>query len=248
MPEDTPPQPSRDASAVDLIVGRIKTHITSRGLGPGDKLPPERSLAAEMNVSRNTIREALGALERIGAIEIKRGSGAFVREWRAHSLLDGVEFMIDVSPIATLVDFLTLRRIIEAEAAALASVRITDEELDELHRCLLSMPETPGTETTTSPETVAADIRFHQLVNEAARNPALTALDATLNSTTFRLRVGGGLYRTSSRPTDARSEHAPIYAAIRDRDPARASAAAAAHVGAVERRLREALTDVEPAG
>ncbi|QDP95265.1 FadR family transcriptional regulator [Microlunatus elymi] len=246
MTDETPTTSSNGRYAVDLVVGRIKTHIRANDLQPGDRLPPERALAAEMTVSRNTIREALSSLEHMGVIEIKRGSGAFVRKLEPHVLLDGVSFMIEVSPMATLLDFLTLRRIVEAEAASLATVRMTEAELVGLRECLEGMPETPfDAELDTSPETVEQDIRFHRLICEAARNPALSTLDTALNSSTFRLRVRGGVYRSSARPADARSEHAPIFDAIRDRDPARASAAAAAHVGAVERRLREALEGPE---
>ncbi|PPF89518.1 GntR family transcriptional regulator [Subtercola sp. Z020] len=227
-------------SAVTLVVAQLKAMIVERGLKSGDRLPPERQLASEMGVSRNTIREALGALAQSSVIEIKRGSGAFVRDLAPASLLDSMAFMIEISPIATLLDLLTLRRIVEAEAASLACVRITDEELAALEQCLDSMsgtPEAAGSQRTD--EAAQLDLRFHQIINEAARNPALSALGSTLNSTTFRLRVSGGQYRSTAYPLDARSDHSSIYHAIRDRDPARASAAAAAHVGAVERSLRE---------
>jgi GntR family transcriptional repressor for pyruvate dehydrogenase complex len=223
---------------VTIVVAQIKAMITERGLKSGDRLPPERQLAAEMKVSRNTIREALGALAQSSVIEIKRGSGAFVRDLAPASLLDSMAFMIEISPIATLLDLLTLRRIVEAEAASLACVRITEGELDALQQCLDAMSATPGAEHTD--DEAELDLRFHQIINDAARNPALSALGSALNSTTFRLRVSGGQYRSAAYPLDARSDHSSIYHAIRDRDPARASAAAAAHVGAVERSLREA--------
>jgi GntR family transcriptional repressor for pyruvate dehydrogenase complex len=237
----TEPFTSDSGSAVTIVVAQIKAMITERGLKSGDRLPPERQLAAEMKVSRNTIREALGALAQSSVIEIKRGSGAFVRDLAPASLLDSMAFMIEISPIATLLDLLTLRRIVEAEAASLACVRITEGELDALQQCLDAMsatPDAPGAEHTD--DEAELDLRFHQIINDAARNPALSALGSALNSTTFRLRVSGGQYRSAAYPLDARSDHSSIYHAIRDRDPARASAAAAAHVGAVERSLREA--------
>jgi GntR family transcriptional repressor for pyruvate dehydrogenase complex len=227
-------------SAVDSVVERIKARIMTSGLKPGDRLPPERTLALEMGVSRNTIREALGALAQMSLVDIRRGSGAFIRDLAPSSLLDSMAFMIEISPVATLLDLLTLRRIVEAEAASLACVRITDAELSELESCLDEMSTTPDPSLEHIEKEAELDLRFHQIINDAARNPALSALGAALNSTTFRLRVSGGQFHASAYTSDARSDHSAIYGAIRDRDPARASAAAAAHVGAVERSLREA--------
>lgn len=238
MPDDEPVV-DLIASAVDSVVERIKASIASTGLQTGDRLPPERQLAREMGVSRNTIREALGALAQMRVIEIRRGSGTFIRDLTPSSLLDSMTFMIEISPVATLLDLLTLRRVVEAEAASLACVRMTDENLTELEACLHAMSRTSEPSRENAERDAALDLRFHEIINESAGNPALSALGAALNSTTFRLRISGGLYRASSYSSNAQSDHAAIFGAIRDRDPGRAAAAAAAHVGQVERSLRE---------
>lgn len=67
-------------SAVDLIIEEIERRLLAGELKPGDKLPDQHELAAELNVSRPSVREALSALERIGVTESTRGRGTFVTE------------------------------------------------------------------------------------------------------------------------------------------------------------------------
>ncbi|MFI6346150.1 FadR/GntR family transcriptional regulator [Streptomyces sp. NPDC050560] len=228
------------SSAVDAVVAKLKLMIASRQLGENDRLPPERQLAAEMGVSRNTIREALATLARMGLVEVKRGSGAFVRSLSSTSLLESMAVMVEVSPTERLLEYLTIRRIVEAETAALAAVHIADDELARLEACVDRMSP-PGGSGGTTEEDQAADIEFHAILNAAARNPALEALGTALNSMTFRARIAAGMYRTSGTTVGTRGEHEAIFAAVRDHDPSRAGTLAAAHVIAVETALRAAL-------
>ncbi|MEW2545367.1 FadR/GntR family transcriptional regulator [Streptomyces sp. NPDC047002] len=230
------------SSAVDAVVAKLKLMITSQQLRENDRLPPERQLAAELGVSRNTIREALATLARMGLVEVKRGSGAFVRNVASTSLLESMAFMVEVSPTERLLEYLTIRRIVEAETAALAAVRITDDEVARLESCVGRMSP-PGDAAEHTEEDLAADIEFHAVLNAAARNPALEALGTALNSMTFRVRIAAGMYRTSGGAVGTRGEHEAILAAVRDRDPSRATTLAAAHVIAVETALRAALDE-----
>ncbi|HSZ41450.1 MAG TPA: FCD domain-containing protein [Trebonia sp.] len=226
-------------SAVSETAERLKDFIVSRRLAEGDRLPSERALAQELNVSRNTVREALGILGRIRVLDIRPGAGAFVTDFAPATLLDTVSFMIDFSPRATLLDLVTLRRVIEAETAALAAARMTPGDLARLEECFARMAEVPADEVDA---TVALDMEFHGIINDASGNRALSTLAATLNGTTFRLRALGGLYHSVAPSSGARAEHHAIFAAIRERNATRASACAAAHVAAVEQLLHDTET------
>src|ERR1043165_8103099 len=68
---------SRDALP-DQIAQRLIALITERHLKPGDRLPPERELSAEMGVSRSSLREALRALAMLGVAEMRQGDGTYL--------------------------------------------------------------------------------------------------------------------------------------------------------------------------
>jgi DNA-binding FadR family transcriptional regulator len=223
-------------SAVSETVERLKDFIVSRRLAEGDRLPSERTLAQELNVSRNTVREALGVLGRVRVVDIRPGAGAFVTNFAPATLLDTVSFMIDFSPRATLRDLVTLRRVVEAETAALAAARMTPEDLGRLEDCFTRMARVPIEDVEAA---AALDIEFHSIINNASANPALSVLSTALNGTTFRLRTLGGLYHSAAPASGAQAEHWSILAAVRERNATRASACAAAHVAAVEQLLHD---------
>src|SRR3954468_24452399 len=109
------------------IIDRI-----DEGIYPaGTRLPGERELAEEFDVSRVTIREAEIALEARNYIDVRTGSGAYVRKDRT----DGGRPLPDVSAF----ELTTARSVIEAEAAALAAVNISDAELGQLQRLIDGM-------------------------------------------------------------------------------------------------------------
>lgn len=61
------------------IVDRIEGLIEERGLGPGDRLPPERRLAEMLGVSRPSLREAIKALQAVGRVSVRHGTGVWVQ-------------------------------------------------------------------------------------------------------------------------------------------------------------------------
>jgi DNA-binding FadR family transcriptional regulator len=225
-------------SAADAVASALREAIRAGQWLPGDRLPPERTLAANFEVSRNTVREALGSLSRMHILDVRPGSGAYVTVPDPYLILDAMAPVVDMSPDTTVLDVLALRRIVEAEIAGLAAVRSTEEDVTALTESLRRMPG-DGSWSDSDMEAVAReDIRFHDLVGAASGNATLSALAASLNGITLRVRLWRG-YVESGVATSARNEHEAILAAIRDRDPARAAACAAAHVAGFERFLRD---------
>ncbi len=87
--------------AFEDIADQIRGLVASGRLRPGDRLPPERELAALFNVSRNTLREALRALELAGMIEARKGAsgGAFVRPGNASVVVGGLRDLFHLGAI-----------------------------------------------------------------------------------------------------------------------------------------------------
>ncbi|MFJ2111324.1 MULTISPECIES: FadR/GntR family transcriptional regulator [unclassified Streptomyces] len=216
-------------------IDRIKEMIGEGRLEPGQRLPTERDLAAQLSMSRSSMREAIRALTVLGVLEARHGSGIYVTRLEAGDLLETFGVVADLSRGPQLVELLEVRRVLESTATALAAARIGPERLAEVEKHLLAMVATDDPE-----EILAHDLAFHREIVAAAGNDTMAAILEGLSSRTFRARVWRG-YQEEDAFERTRREHAAIYRALVARDPEAARAAAAAHVGEVEEWLRAQL-------
>ena len=124
---------TRDALP-DQIAARLIDLITERRLKAGDRLPPERELAASMGVSRSSLREALRALAMLGVAEMRHGDGTYLTSLDAASLMRPVGLVLALSD-SGLEELFEARKLVERGLAALAARRISDTDAEELQRC-----------------------------------------------------------------------------------------------------------------
>lgn len=121
-------------SMVDQACDYIKEYITTQRLKPGDKLPSEGALSAELDVNRLTIRMALQKLSTLGIIETRMGDGSYVKEF---SFIPYLNEIYDVYfTCANMDEIYTLRRLIEMESIKQLIETATDEELTKLKETL----------------------------------------------------------------------------------------------------------------
>ncbi|MEU9702268.1 FadR/GntR family transcriptional regulator [Streptomyces sp. NPDC047981] len=228
MEERTPARGTVTQRAIE----QIKAMITEGELNPGDRLPTERDLAAQLGLSRSSMREAVRALTVMGVLEARHGSGIYVRGLGAEDLLETFGVVADLSRGEQLVELLEVRRVLESTATALAAARIDEEQLAAVTAHLTAMEEAEDPE-----EILAHDLAFHRAVNAASGNGTMAAILEGLSTRTFRARARRG-YAEDGAFERTRREHAAIHRALVARDPEAARAAAAAHVGEVEEWLR----------
>jgi DNA-binding FadR family transcriptional regulator len=206
--------------------------IAAGELEPGQRLPTERDLAAQLGLSRSSMREAIRALTALGVLEARHGSGIYVTRLEAGDLLETFGVVAEISRGPRLVELLEVRRILESAATAMAAARIDDSQLSDVADHLAAM------EATDDPDAILAhDLDFHRSVVAAAGNETLAAIIEGLSNRTFRARVWRG-YQEEGAFARTRAEHARIHAALAARDPEAARAAAAVHVAEVENWLR----------
>ena len=157
-------KPVRPPTTFEETVERLGTAIRIGLLTPGSKLPPERELASELQISRSTLRQALTTLVQSGHLNVTRGrsGGTFVAERPPLSETDGHSLGEDAW------DVLEHRVAVETGAVILAAERATAEEFDKLSELVERMAEPPGFEAYRR-----ADIRFHIGIAEAAGSPRL---------------------------------------------------------------------------
>jgi GntR family transcriptional repressor for pyruvate dehydrogenase complex len=229
------PYPYDDAMAVtDEAIEKIKAMIVSGELGPGDRLPPEKELAERLGLSRNSMREAVKALEVIRVLDVRRGDGTYVTSLEPHLLLEAISFVVDMHDDDSLLELFAVRRMLESQATGLAATHGNDEAIAALQA------EIAGVDSGVSiDDLVAHDIRFHREIVQMTGNGYLASLIDSLSSQTIRARVWRGLTEQGAVERTL-SEHRAIADAIAQHDPALATSLATAHIAGVERWLRQA--------
>jgi GntR family transcriptional repressor for pyruvate dehydrogenase complex len=229
------PRVRRSQSVTSEAIEKIQGLIISGSWGPGDRLPKETELAAQLGLSRNSLREAVRALSQLRVLEVRQGDGTYVTSLEPDLLLESTSFVSHLLVGESALELFEVRRLLEGAAAALAAARIDAAGKEALRAKLEQM-----TETETVEELVEADVDFHAIIAGATGNTFLASLLASLSSRTMRARIWRG--REVDNALDVtRDEHRRIYEAIAGGDPELARAAAMAHIASGERWLRAQL-------
>ena len=222
-------------AVTDEAIARIRDLIKSGGLRPGDRLPPEKELSESLGLSRNSLREAVKALEMINILDVRRGDGTYVTNLRPSSAMDAMSFVLELQQDETILDLLEVRRMLEAAAGAKAAALITSEQVQQLRDLLAQVGPESDVEAL-----VTHDLAFHRQISTIADNEFLCDLLDVVAGRTSRVRVWRGITQDGAIERTL-GEHALIVAALELRDPALVSARLTAHVSGVEDWVRRAL-------
>ena len=221
----------------DEAIGKIKDMIISGRVRPGEKLPREADLAAELGLSRSSLREAVKALTLINVLDVRQGDGTYATSLAPSLLLEALSFIVDFHRDDTVLEFLEVRRILEPAATALAALRMPDSDKGDLERILDSVDVHSPVD-----HFVAADLEFHKKIALGSGNTVLASLVDNMSMPTARARVWRGMTEPHALERTL-GEHRAIYQAIVNRDPDLARSWAAVHTSGIESWLRLALTD-----
>ena len=200
----------------DIVFETLREAIINQTLKPGERLM-EIQLAEEMGLSRTPVREAIRKLELEGLVVMVPRKGAYVA---------GIS-MKDIHEVYE------LRSALEALAASLAAVRITDEELEEMERQMVR--EAKETEENNLQGIVSIDTTFHDLLYQAAHNQRLVQFINILQEQLQRFRAA-----TLSRPGRSKyalEEHKKIVEALANKDAKLAAKLATEHIENAENAM-----------
>ena len=214
----------------DQIAARLIALITERQLKAGDRLPPERELAATMQVSRSSLREALRALAMVGVVEMRHGDGTYLTSLETDQLLRPVSLVLSLSD-SSLAELFEARKLVEPGLAALAAHRISDAEAAEL----CSRADETAAALDDAEAFMWADIELHALIAKAADNAVLCRLLDSIASMGIASRRRTG--RLAAVRRQSAHDHREIAAAIAARNAEAAHAAMLRHLENVERAV-----------
>lgn len=201
----------------DRIVEELRRRIVSGVWRDGGQIPTERELAAEFDVSPNTVREAIRALSALGLVGVRQGSGAYVQLAPAALVSSSLGTVMRVGSVP-IADVFELSRVLHLRIGDLAVERATDEEIAQLESIARTDPvEDPGSGLTQVASLLA-------MLNEAGHEPLVSAVAGSLDRLivgTIAITVGADPAALVPEMRAARREWRAIVDGIRARDRAR---------------------------
>lgn len=235
------PQQKKSIQAAEALL-----QVISHGYAVGDKLPPERVLAQEMAISRNTLREAIAALQLMGFLEVRHSQGNFIialpRQEDARQTLSDI-FTPDADPFG----MVEARIAFEPGVAYLAAERCTPRDLEQLRsstdrlRRALEAEDRRGYAT--------ADVAFHLGIARCTRNECVVQTISSLVGV-----LCSPLWQAMKQPLPIETikvirlhEHEAVLTALEARDAAGAAALMRAHLQASKERFLVEADKDQPA-
>ncbi|KEY59909.1 transcriptional regulator ExuR [Serratia sp. DD3] len=219
------------------LAAELKRRIEGGVYSVGDKLPAERYIAEEMNVSRTVVREAIIMLEVEGYVEVRKGSGIHVISNQQKNLVgssDNLEFAT-AGPF----ELLQARQLIESNIAEFAATQVTKQDIV----LLMEIQEQARQEDRFRDS--LWDLKFHVQVAQATQNTAM----ATIVEKMWAQRVSNPYWLKLHEHIDARSiaswcdDHDEILKALIRKDPHGAKLAMWQHLENTKQMLFNATTD-----
>jgi GntR family transcriptional repressor for pyruvate dehydrogenase complex len=200
----------------DAISEQILKLISSGALKPGDSLPPQRKLAAQLGVSLSSLRESLHALAAVGVLDIKHGRGTFVSSGPTAPLAKQLDWALLLRGDETR-ELMEARRVLDVSVARMAAEHATSQQIDALRTLFDEMVDCWKARDITC--LADRDVRFHLSLATAAGNSLLLRLTESLYS------VVEQFIRVVPHTSVGLENHGRVLEAITSRQPDEAEAA-----------------------
>jgi GntR family transcriptional repressor for pyruvate dehydrogenase complex len=204
----------------EQLVERLLALVKELNLVAGDRLPPERELAASIGVSRASVRQALVVLEVQGLVEVRHGEGAVLLETRP----DSAVLAAARAHTHRLIEVIEAREALEVKLAALAAHRRTDDDIERIDAALARMER----DIDAGERGLEGDELFHGAVTAAARSGLLADLMAEISAAIRESRIESLSH--ADRPRESLAGHRRIAEAIRAGDAEAAAECMAEHI------------------
>jgi GntR family transcriptional repressor for pyruvate dehydrogenase complex len=214
----------RTSRLYEQIVQQIEDSVLNGSLKPGDQLPAERELAQRLGVSRTAVREAVKALREKGLVEAYSGRGTFITDGTSQAARQSFDLMIKIGQQEGAPHLAELRLILEPGIAALAAVRVKEEDLAAMREAVAVMDRAQD-----DPEAyIEADLDFHLALAETVANPLILSLIDSIVGLLREQRIK--IFNVEGGPQRGQIHHKRILEAMERRDAEMARNAMRAHL------------------
>ncbi|MDY6906549.1 MAG: FadR/GntR family transcriptional regulator [Thermodesulfobacteriota bacterium] len=233
--EKTPDIPHR-------VAHQVIRHIIDGTLKPGDKLPSEKQMQSNFGISRISLREAMKLLEAKGYIESHGRRGKFVKKDSTASLESAIEDIISVNH-EKIWELLTVRRIIDSEAAYMAALHANEKQINQLRQYVKDARQIGIPNLVNTIEGGKLYSRFYSNLAQATNNTIFARIMKSISSL-----LKGALPYSRMKLTNIEeaseilyTTHLKIFQAIEKRDAATAKAMVIEHIDWLEQSLKSVL-------
>ena len=228
--------PVKKTRISEEIVGQIYELIRDGVLKPGDRLPAERDLAQQLNVSRASVREAMHLLDMKGIVVIRPGAGTFITEDTVEAIAQAFSSLLSGNGNAAS-DVFEMRLLLEPHVVRLAADRATDADIRRMNEVL----DAQEADIASGGTGVEYDAEFHFAIANATKNSALVIVTQTISDILSQSREESLLSTERSRLS--LQSHRKILEAIEDRAPGVAEEAMHRHIADIDREVHDLSFD-----
>jgi GntR family transcriptional repressor for pyruvate dehydrogenase complex len=219
-PESVLPRPrAQGTKASDDVISALRDDIASGRLPVASRLPTETELAQHYGVSKPTVREAIRALDTMGLIEVKHGSGAYVRGDGAFLVTTALHVMMQLERVGV-VEAEDVRATLATQSARWAALRRTD---DDIARLVEANEVLERLEADDIDDVIDAVVDFHEVLSKASHNALTSTIESALVRTVLHfqfkaMRVRGVSF-WQARTSSFQPERRELVRAVIARDP-----------------------------
>ncbi|AXF45990.1 transcriptional regulator LldR [Acinetobacter johnsonii] len=225
----------------DKAVQSLRVLIEQSNMQVGDRLPAERKLCEQLQVSRSSLREAISQLTSMGMLVSKVGAGTFLKQlpatWSSYQIVQPISNLMSEDP-AYRFDVQEARIILEGGTTWYAAQRATQEDLVNIrhHYDQINHFQALGNDD----EAARADAKFHLAIAEASHNLVLIQMMRGLfDLLQFNVALGRRkVYSEAHRFDQLHDQHFQVMNAIERRDPEAARKAVCGHIEFVVQQVR----------
>ena len=218
--------PIHSSKVFERVAEQIEKRILDGELHKGDRLPTERELADQFQVSRTAVREAMKILAQKGLVDMRPGRGTIVIDGASAAMQNSIGLMMklklgEIGGSDSLVEF---RTILEVEIAALAAARTTEKEISAMRMAIDAMDESLND----ADAYIAADNIFHEALAQATQNALIIILINSIVNLLSEQRKQ--VFEVEGGPQRGQIHHRRILESVVRRDPEAARAAMRSHL------------------
>jgi GntR family transcriptional regulator, transcriptional repressor for pyruvate dehydrogenase complex len=219
-------------SLIDSIVSTFTAQIASGELKDGDLLASQDDIARSMGVSRASLREALNRMSAMGLVEIRHGSGTFIRTAKPLDFVNAISPLLMAADRASVRELLVAQSDVEPLVAGLAAMNVSGDQLLKIEELLRGMREIADGDNVD--DFMLLDMKFHTAIAESAGNRVLVKVLEIFCGAALQMAQG---FRPalSGNTLAIQSDHEGIYDAVAAHDPAAARERMKSHISHIAR-------------